>query len=142
MLIKRDELCSLIPHSGTMCLLDKVLEWNDKKIICETHSHHLLNNPLRCEQGLSGIQGIEYGAQAMAVHGGLLAKREGKEITQGFLVALRNVDIKIDWLDTITGPLIIKANQIMHDDKHSIYEFSLMDNELALVNGRTTVMTQ
>ena len=142
MLINRDELCSVIPHSGSMCLLDGVLDWNDDTIICKTNSHHLLDNPLRCEQGLSAIQGIEYGAQAMAVHGGLLAKREGKEIPPGFLVAVRNVNINTEWLDKIAGSIIITAKMIMHNDKHSIYEFSLIANDKVLVNGRTTVMTQ
>ena len=142
MLINREVLCSLIPHSGSMCLLDGVLEWNDETIICETCSHHLSDNPLRCEQGLSAIQSIEYGAQAMAVHGGLLAKREGKEMAQGFLVAARNIEISIEWLDKIDGPLLITANKIMHDDKHSIYEFVISANDQVLVNGRTTVMMQ
>ena len=142
MLIDRDVLCSLIPHSGSMCLLDDVLEWNDETILCETRSHLLPDNPLRCEQGLSAIQGIEYGAQAMAVHGGLLAQREGKEISQGFLVAARNIDISIEWLDKIDGPLIVRARMIMHDDKHSIYEFELSANAQVLVKGRTTVMMQ
>ena len=124
-----------------MCLLDGVLEWDDEYIICQTNSHHLLDNPLCCEQGLSALQGIEYGAQAMAVHGGLLAQREGKKIAQGFLVAARNIEITIEWLDKIAGPLLIKAKKIMHDDKHSIYEFVLSHDDQILVKGRTTVMT-
>ena len=123
MLIDRDTLCSLIPHAGSMCLLDGVLEWNDETIVCETRSHLLPDNPLRCEQGLSAIQTIEYGAQ-------------------GFLVAARNIDISIEWLDKINGPLIVRANMIMHDDKHSIYEFELSANTKVLVKGRTTVMMQ
>ena len=99
-MIEHDELCSLIPHAGDMCLLDRVIEWNDTEIVCETTSHLNSKNPLCCERGLSSVTGIEYGGQAMAVHGSLLGsiKKEGESL---YLAAVRDVQFEVSWIHDI-----------------------------------------
>ena len=67
----RDDIATLIPHSGSMCLLDGVLSWDENTILCRTASHRLPDNPLRSNGRLAGVCGVEYAAQAMALHGGL-----------------------------------------------------------------------
>jgi len=49
-MIERDELCRRIPHSGSMCLLNRVLKWDSKGIVCEAVSHRDKGNPLSCDQ--------------------------------------------------------------------------------------------
>jgi predicted hotdog family 3-hydroxylacyl-ACP dehydratase len=142
MLIGHDELTSLIPHAGTMSLLNGVLSWDDKQIVCQAISHTSQENPLRCDQGLSALQGIEYGAQAMAVHGGLLAREQNKKTVPGFLAALRQINIHVEWLDKIKEPLLVKATQLLSDGGHYMYEFSLSANDQLLLAGRATVMAQ
>ncbi|UCE90426.1 MAG: hypothetical protein JSW10_06340, partial [Pseudomonadota bacterium] len=75
--IERDELCSLIPHAGTMCLLHTVEQWDEVSIVCTAISHHEADNPLCSKGALGAVHALEYGAQAMAVHGGLLAREKG-----------------------------------------------------------------
>src|SRR5205814_1511307 len=41
------EIRSLIPHSGSMCLLERVLEWDDRSIVCASNTHRDPINPLR-----------------------------------------------------------------------------------------------
>jgi predicted hotdog family 3-hydroxylacyl-ACP dehydratase len=60
-----------IPHQGRMCLLDEVLDWNAQHIRCRTATHRALDNPLRSHGRLGTACGIEYAAQAMALHGAL-----------------------------------------------------------------------
>ena len=43
----------LIPHSGLMCLLDSVTQWDDGSIICITNTHRDPANPLRRDGRLS-----------------------------------------------------------------------------------------
>ncbi|PYI82543.1 MAG: phosphotransferase, partial [Verrucomicrobia bacterium] len=69
--IGKAEIRTLIPHSGLMCLLDSVIEWDDQSIICISNTHRDPANPLRREGQLSAVHAFEYGAQAAAVHGGL-----------------------------------------------------------------------
>jgi predicted hotdog family 3-hydroxylacyl-ACP dehydratase len=60
-----------IPHHGRMCLLDEVLEWDAQHIRCRSGTHRQPDHPLRSQGRLGAACGIEYAAQAMAVHGAL-----------------------------------------------------------------------
>ena len=71
-ILSKAALCRLIPHQGTMCLLDTVERWDDTSITCTTASHRDATNPLRRDNQLEAICGLEYAAQAMAVHVGIL----------------------------------------------------------------------
>ncbi len=140
MLIAHDELASLIPHSGDMCLLDGVLAWDQDTITCQAISHRSAHNPLRCAQGLASLHAIEYGAQAVAVHGGLLARAAGHRLPPGFLAAARNVKLHRDWLHDIEAPLTVEAQRLMADGGSFIYQFTVSSQGETLVSGRTTVM--
>ncbi len=67
-------LLSLIPHQGAMCLLDRVVEWDKDRVLLATATHRAADNPLRLDGRLRAVHLCEYGAQAMAVHGGLSAQ--------------------------------------------------------------------
>ncbi|MDH5368792.1 MAG: phosphotransferase, partial [Gammaproteobacteria bacterium] len=94
-MIKHDELCSLIPHSFDMCLLERVDFWDKDKIVCYSNSHLSDTNPLRRKENLSSVHLLEYAAQAMAVHGGLHDREQGVQMTEGYLAALRDVSINL-----------------------------------------------
>jgi len=68
-----------------MCLLDTVVGWDDERIHLETDSHRRADKPLRSDGVLRAVHLCEYGAQAMAVHGGLLAQRAGTVAAPGLL---------------------------------------------------------
>jgi len=138
-MIERDQLCKLIPHAGEMCLLDRVMEWSETEIVCETTRHQSSHNPLRCNQGLSSLAGIEFGGQAMAVHGSLsgLAPEDGQLL---YLAAARDVQFEIDWLHDIEHPLTVQAERLMSDAKGMIYQFSILALSRLLVHGRLTVI--
>ena len=139
-MIKRDELCNLIPHSFDMCLLNRVEFWDKDKIICYSNSHLLKNNPLRREEKLSSIHVLEYAAQAMAVHGGLHNRKQGLEMTEGYLAALRDVKLHLCDLDKLQAELRIEANKILSQDGNMIYAFTVSSTEIELASGRATVI--
>jgi predicted hotdog family 3-hydroxylacyl-ACP dehydratase len=141
-LIEREELCSLIPHDGAMCLLDAVLDWDDAHIVCLSHSHLQKDNPLRSEGRLSSLHGLEYGAQAMAVHGGLLARERGEQIQAGYLAALRQVELDVDWLDAIDGPLQVEARRLLGQGGQFIYQIRVLSQGRQLLKARATVMAR
>ena len=72
----REDVAALIPHQGGMCLWEHIVEWDDTRVVLETGSHRLLDNPLRANGKLRAVHLCEYGAQAMAVHGALKAAPE------------------------------------------------------------------
>ena len=71
------DIATLVPHQGAMCLWQRVVAVDATTVTVATASHRGLDNPLRSDGRLRGLHLCEYGAQAMAVHGGLLAQMSG-----------------------------------------------------------------
>ena len=129
-----------IPHSGTMCLLDRLEAWDDVAIRCTTGSHARPDNPLRTASGLLAPNLVEYAAQAMALHGGLLAPPDA-EPSAGFLASARNVRFGVARFDDIAGDLHIEARRLSGDSQQILYEFVVKDaNDHFLCEGRAVVV--
>ena len=108
--INKAEIRTLIPHSGSMCLLDSVAEWDDRSIICISNTHRDPANPLRRDGRLSAVHAFEYAAQAAAVHGGLRARSVGVTAPPGYLAALRDARLHVMRLDDVASSLQICAS--------------------------------
>lgn len=128
-----------IPHHGCMCLLDTVNSWDEHHICCQALSHRLSDNPLRAEARLGVANGIEYAAQAMAVHGALLAGADDAP-RAGYLTSVREVEFHVARLDDIAGPLDIVAERLSGNANTILYSFTLSAQGQTLLNGRASVM--
>ena len=129
-----------IPHQGSMCLLDGVEEWDAQRILCRATSHRALDNPLRAYDRLGAACGIEYAAQAMAVHGALLAPPGSTGARVGYLVSVRGAHLHVARLDDITADLHIEASCITRSDNNILYQFSVSAAGGLLLDGRATVV--
>lgn len=138
-MLNREWIAAHIPHQGTMCLLDKVVEWSVERIRCTSASHRRSDNPLRNEGKLGAACGIEYAAQAMAVHGALIAGEAG-EPRQGFLASVRGVELGVERLDDIAGELDIEAERLSGDDNNILYRFVVRSGDRLLLAGRAAVI--
>jgi len=138
--INKAEIRTLIPHSGTMCLLDEVTQWDDRSITCITNTHRDPANPLRRDERLSAVHAFEYGAQAAAVHGGLRARSVGEIAPPGYLAALRDARLHVAFLDDIRSPLQICANRLFGDGANTVYECRVLADNALLANGRVTII--
>jgi predicted hotdog family 3-hydroxylacyl-ACP dehydratase len=123
-----------------MCLLERVESWDAERIVCAASSHHAADNPLRAHGRLGGACGIEYAAQAMAVHGALLAPPDSKP-RAGFLVSVRGVEIHVARLDDIAEDLAVSATRLMGDENNILYEFCVSAGQRLLLQGRAAVVT-
>lgn len=141
MIIPRDEIARLIPHSGAMCLLDGVRRWDATAIRCFSTRHRAADNPLRYAGRLGALCGVEFAAQAMAVHGRLCGAVSSRP-RAGYLVGLRGVVCRCDRLDRIAGELVIDAAQIMGNEAQVIYSFSIGCAARELLSGRATVLLE
>ena len=137
--LDREWIEAHIPHRGAMCLLDGVLEWDAQRILCRATSHRDPANPLRVAQALPAACGIEYGAQAMAVHGVLVAA-DGAPLGRGMLASVRGVTLHAARLDEVQGLLRVCAERLSGEDDHILYEFSVACDAGELVRGRATVV--
>lgn len=138
MQLTRADIAKMIPHAGSMCLLDGVVHWDEKRIRCFSRSHRDAGNPMRVADRLPALCGIEYAAQAMATHGGLAGGTSGRP-RAGYLASLRDVVCRRDRLDDLQQDLIIEAERLMGDEAHVVYRFTLRAGGLNLLSGRATV---
>jgi len=137
--VSKAGIAALIPHTGAMCLLDAVLEWDQTKIRCSSRSHNDPDNPLRSGGSLTALCAIEYAAQAMAVHGGL-AGNVASRPKAGYLASLRDVKCSRWRLADLTDELIVDAEQIMGDETRVVYRFIVKVGDVEDVSGRATVV--
>ncbi len=133
-------IASHIPHQGSMCLLDKVEGWDQEKITCRAICHRAVDNPLRAHGQLGIACGIEYAAQAMAVHGALLAPADSARSRVGYLVSVRGVTMAVTRLDDIQADLLITASCIMSSENNILYQFSVSADNKLLLEGRAAVV--
>ncbi|MEJ1170015.1 hydroxymyristoyl-ACP dehydratase [Variovorax sp. CCNWLW235] len=138
--LDRAGIAQRIPHSGSMCLLDRLERWDTESIHCSTRTHTQPDNPLRTAGGLLAPNAIEYAAQAMALHGGLLAA-EGSAPSAGFLASARSVRFSVARLDDVAGALQVQARRLSGDTNQILYEFAVTDSDgLMLAEGRAVVV--
>jgi predicted hotdog family 3-hydroxylacyl-ACP dehydratase len=159
-----------IPHQGRMCLLDEVVSWDAERIRCRGATHHAPDNPLRAGGQLGIACGIEYAAQAMALHGALAAGAAdqwagagmsgdgclspgapdagtsgagapGAAVPiAGYLAGVRGVEFHVLRLDELPGDLYCEAARVAGDRGTALYEFELRSAGKRLLRGRATVL--
>lgn len=147
--LDHDWIAEHIPHQGNMCLLKNVQSWDEEKIICIADSHRALDNPLRAHDRLGIACGVEYAAQAMAVHGALLAQMHQSASIErppverpkvGYLISVRGVSMFATRLDDVAEDLILTATCVMAGESNMLYQFSVSANHQTLLEGRAAVV--
>lgn len=133
----RAAIAALIPHQGAMCLLERVERLDADGILCASATHRDSGNPLRRDGLLPAIAGVEYAAQAMALHGAL---SDGEAQPVGFLSALRGLSLAVERLDDIAGPLAIAATVEARERRGMIYSFTVSDGGRRLLAGQAVVV--
>lgn len=131
------QIRALIPHHGAMCLLEQVLRWDADSIDCLASSHRDVANPLRRDGLLPVSAGIEYAAQAMAVHGGLV--EPGPAPRSGYLAILTNVAWSVVRLDDCGEALRVHAERLAVIATGSQYAFRVYDGERLLLVGEAVI---
>jgi predicted hotdog family 3-hydroxylacyl-ACP dehydratase len=125
-----------------MCLLERVIEWSEDRIVLATSTHRSPANPLRLDGRLRAIHLCEYGAQAMAVHGGLCAQAKGGIAKPGLLVSLRDVQLHIDFIDQLEGELRVSAQRLLETSASWQYSFTVEHAAHILATGRAAVVAR
>lgn len=133
-------IAGLVPHAGAMCLLDRVLDWDERGATVATQSHAARGNPLKRNGRLSALCLCEYGAQAMAVHGALVARAAGRPLRPGLLVSLREVKLAADNIDSLPGELLVSVERLAGGDAGRQYRFTVSHEGRRLAEGRAAII--
>ncbi len=121
-----------------MCLLDRVVSWDASSIRCAALSHRDPANPLREAGGLPVWAGVEYAAQAAAVHGSLLLDEQAPRV--GVLAKLRDAAPSCEHLDAVEEELLLEATLEHRDPAGAIYSFVVSAGARTLLAGQFTLM--
>ncbi|WP_020647735.1 hypothetical protein [Solimonas variicoloris] len=141
-LLDRAGLAALVPHAGAMCLWDELLAADETTVHVRTRRHADADHPLRRDGRLAALHLIEYGAQAMAVHGGWLAKTADGAggARPGVLAAVRDLALHVERIDDLAAPLECSARRLVANAGGWMYEFRLHAGERTLATGRASVI--
>ena len=139
--LDRAGLAGLVPHRGTMLLLDRLEHWDPTRIRCLAADHRAASHPLRSASGLLAPAAIEMAAQAMALHGALTAMAAGAAASPGYLASVRGVELACWRLDTLgPEPLAIEAERQAGDGDRILYAFSVAQGAVPIARGRAAVV--
>jgi predicted hotdog family 3-hydroxylacyl-ACP dehydratase len=85
-------ISALVPHSGPMSLLDRVLEHSRERTVCavDPADSRLFADP---DGRVPAWLGLEYMAQCIAAHGGLAARSLGEPPRPGLFLGTRRAEI-------------------------------------------------
>jgi len=130
---------TLVPHSGPMSLLDRVLEHSRERTVCSvdpTRSRLFAEPDGRVPAWL----GLEYMAQCIAAHGGLAARALGEPPRPGLFLGSRRVTFDTDWFAADVG---LRVSVVHHRGEIGLVVFDCDVRTAAggdpLVEGRMNV---
>ncbi len=136
-LLDRLGIAALIPHQPPMCLLAALLAWDERRITCRAVPADAPDHPLRQHGRVSALAAVEYGLQAAALHGALVANAPEPP---GFLAALDDVEFTVHHL---AGAITVSAERLLDDPRGVIYGFSLADESgTPLLSGRAVIVAR
>jgi predicted hotdog family 3-hydroxylacyl-ACP dehydratase len=142
--LDRDGIAALIPHSGPMCLLSRLAQWDAQQIVCHSDNHRDSRHPLRTRSGLLSSALIEYAAQAMALHGALIGRAGGLEVRPGYLASVRSTQLHVPSLHDLPpaqpDDLRIQATRQAGDERQILYAFAVHHAGRILAEGRAAVV--
>ncbi len=134
-----------IPHSGRMCLLDEVIEWDAAHIRCRSGTHRAADHPLRSRRPAGHrlrhrICGAGHGRARSAHRRRALRGAAHARPAAGFLAGVRDLRLQVARFDDVEGDLMCSAALLAGDAGTALYEFALESGPQRLLSGRATVV--
>ena len=129
-------VAELLPHSGTMIFIDRVLAYDRDKIVAETT---VRNEPLFPDRPRIPVYvGLEYMAQTIGAFAGLrqLAVGEGAKI--GMLLGTRDFRAEVPAFD-IGERLTLSATLVFESDDLGVFDCAIHRGSNRLVSARLNV---
>jgi predicted hotdog family 3-hydroxylacyl-ACP dehydratase len=114
------DVADLIPHTGDMVLLDRIIDYDDQSLTAElaVRGDGLLGGN---DRTVPAWVGIEYMAQTVAAYIGIKAKQANEPIRLGFLLGTRRYNSNIAAFK-VGARLTIRVEKIMQDDGLGVFD--------------------
>lgn len=117
--MNRTDIAELIPHSGRMVLLDRIIDFDELSLSAELTVRN--DGLLGDANSVPAYAGIEYMAQAIAAYAGIQAKQVGEPIKIGFLLGTRRYTSNVGSF-AVGTMLTIQVTKIIQDDKLGVFD--------------------
>ena len=117
------DVAELLPHDGNMVLLDRVLEYDQESLVAEVI---VRNDGLFSDgQTVPAWLGIEYMAQTVAAHGGMMNHLAGEPINLGFLLGSRRYTCNVS--EFVVGTrLTVKVERLIEDQGLAVFDCQIL----------------
>ena len=108
----------LLAHSGEMMLLDKIVRFDDQSMVSEVtvRADGLFGD----DKGVPALVGIEYMAQTISAHGGMMDKIAQRPTYLGFLLGTRSYTSNVDCF-LIGSVLTVTVEKIMQEQGLGVF---------------------
>ena len=128
-MIDYTNIADLIPHTGQMIFLDRVISFDPSSLSAElvVRDDCLLGD----SKTVPSWTGIEYMAQAIAAYAGIQSKQAGEPIKLGFLLGTRRYLTNISCFNVGTR-LTITITKIIQDDKLSVFDCKIYGEDIEI----------
>jgi predicted hotdog family 3-hydroxylacyl-ACP dehydratase len=121
------EIAALVPHSGSMVLLDRIIDYDDQGLIAElvVRGDGLLGD----DKAVPAWAGIEYMAQTIAAYVGIKARQANEPIRLGFLLGTRFYNSNVAAFE-VGATLMIRVEKIIQDDGLGVFECLILGEDV------------
>ena len=134
--LSRDGIAELLPHAGAMVLIDRVGSYSVESILCFSNVVEK-ENPLAVEGEVGIYSGVEYAAQAMALHSTLSSS--GGKAEKGVVAVVSKLEA---YSDVLKGVIEVRAEKIDFTGDSSLYDFTVLSRDQLVLSGRMLVLLQ
>jgi predicted hotdog family 3-hydroxylacyl-ACP dehydratase len=135
-MLTRAQIEVRIPPAGSMVLLERLVRYDETRIVCEA-APPTPEHPLARAEGVPAVAAVEYAAQAAALHGALLDSN--CEPRHGMLAKLSDVELIGGWLGVPSTPLTVQADLLVRGVSGCMYSFTVHDEQGRGARGRLLV---
>lgn len=121
---------TILPHSGSIILLRRVVSHTDEMTECEAVADS--SCVLADSSGfVPGYVALEYMAQTIGAHAGLVARARGEKVRVGFVLGSRRLTLNIAYFPH--GKILIRVKKLWMDEKMGMFDCEVLNEEGAVL---------
>ncbi len=120
--MKLFDIAELVPHSGQMSLLERVIRHDGQSLTAEV----IVRQDGLFDQGqtVPAWLGIEYMAQTIAAFTGVIDRLAGRPVRAGFLLGTRRYEVDRSTFD-VGERLAVSVREVMRDQALAVFDCKL-----------------
>lgn len=127
-------IADVLPHDGSMLLLDELLDHGEEHVVCAVH----VRGDTRFCDGVHGVPawvGLEYMAQTMCAFSGVEEVRAGGRPSIGLLLGSRRYQSEVEWFG-LGSHLVVRADLQLRDENDLVaFQCTIHDSGRLVARG-------